>query len=396
MAKILVVDAGEQTQVPFLRGILTRSLQEAGVPFADAYRLANVIRKEFGDADLVGTDALREAVLQHLRKDYGPAVVRRYESRRGTPEMLWVRDSNALKTPFAPGQYRRALESCGLAGEDAAAVTAKIYEHLLASGRGEVSAQHLQGLTRRHLHRSLGAEPARRYSVWTQFQGGTQPLLLLIGGTAGSGKSTLATALADRLGILRVQSTDMLREVMRMMTSKRLLPVLYASSFNAWRVLPGKQDTFRDSLLVEGYNAQVELLSVACEAVIKRALKEKVSLILEGIHIQPFLLAKLPSDTEAVVVPLMLGVLKPEQLKARIRGRGKQAPDRRAQRYLENFDAIWCLQEHLLSEADRTQTPILANEERERTIQQAMEIIIDALAGHPVTDARPSPELVEA
>ena len=81
--------------------------------------------------------------------------------------------------------------------------------------------------------------------------------------------------------------------------------------------------------------------------------------------------------------------------KARIRGRGRQAPDRRAQRYLENFDAIWCLQEHLLSEADRTQTPILANDDRERTIQQAMDIIIDALAGDSVAGTETSPQPVE-
>ena len=203
MAKILVVDAGEQTQVPFLRGILTRSLQEAGVSFAEAYRLANVIRKELSDSDLIGTDELRQTVLRHLRKKYAPVVARRYESRRSTPEMLWVRDSNGQRAPFAPGQYRRALESCGVAEEDALAVTTKIYEHLLASGRGEVSAPHLQRLTRRYLRLSLGAEPARRYAVWTDFQSGARPLLLLIGGTAGSGKSTLATALADRLGILR-------------------------------------------------------------------------------------------------------------------------------------------------------------------------------------------------
>ena len=119
MAKILVVDAGEQTQVPFLRGIFTRSLQEAGVSFAEAYRLANVIRKELSDSDLIGTDELRQTVLRHLRKKYAPVVARRYESRRSTPEMLWVRDSNGQRAPFAPGQYRRALESCGLAEEDA-------------------------------------------------------------------------------------------------------------------------------------------------------------------------------------------------------------------------------------------------------------------------------------
>ena len=75
----------------------------------------------------------------------------------------------------------------------------------------------------------------------------------------------------------------------------------------------------------------------------------------------------------------MLGVLKPEQLRQRIAGRGKDAPQRRAKRYLSNFEAIWRLQSFLLSEADRAQVPIIPNEDKDRAIQQVMTTVIDAL-----------------
>ena len=38
--------------------------------------------------------------------------------------------------------------------------------------------------------------------------------------------------------IVRAQSTDMLREVMRTMVPQRLLPVLHTSSFVAWKEMP--------------------------------------------------------------------------------------------------------------------------------------------------------------
>ena len=44
MAKIIVEDREEHTRVPFLRGILIRSLQDAGLPFDTAYELATEIR----------------------------------------------------------------------------------------------------------------------------------------------------------------------------------------------------------------------------------------------------------------------------------------------------------------------------------------------------------------
>ena len=72
--------------------------------------------------------------------------------------------------------------------------------------------------------------------------------------------------------------TDMLREVMRMMIPQRLMPVLHTSTFKAWTEVP-VADPDRDPderALIDGYLAQANLLSVACEAVVRRAERERV------------------------------------------------------------------------------------------------------------------------
>ena len=70
MAKTLVVNEQEQTRVPFLRGILTRSLQEAGLSFEDAYGLASKIRDALSEQDQITTDELRAEVAARLRKNF--------------------------------------------------------------------------------------------------------------------------------------------------------------------------------------------------------------------------------------------------------------------------------------------------------------------------------------
>jgi 2-phosphoglycerate kinase len=256
-----------------------------------------------------------------------------------------------------------------------------MYLHLRRDGKTELSSAVLGRLTHRWLRRDPGPEAARRYLAWTAYRRSDRPLVVLIGGTVGCGKSTIATEVASRLGIVRIQSTDMLREVMRMMLPERLLPVLHTSSFNAWQVLPLARGSRgdRDALVAEGYRSQAELVSVPCEAVVRRALQEQVSLVLEGVHVQPDLAGRLPAADEAIVVPLVLAVLSPEQLQRRLRGRGELTPQRRAHRYLRQFDAIWSLQGHILAEADRLGVPIIPNDERMRAVQAVLSTVVDAL-----------------
>ena len=228
---------------------------------------------------------------------------------------------------------------------------------------------------------NLGKEAARRYMIWVDYTHSGRPMILLIGGTTGCGKSTMATEVAHRLGMVRTQSTDMLREVMRMMVPKRLSPVLHTSAFDAWRSLPDKfaNQADEEERIADGYRAQMELLSVPCEAVIQRALKERVALILEGIHIHPALLNYIDRREDAIIVPIMLAVLKQDNLQKRLRSRGQIAPNRDSKKHLSNFDRIWALQSFLLSEADRHGIPIVANEDKEKATVQVMKAILDSM-----------------
>ena len=384
MAKILVEDQEDNTRVPFLRGILIRSLQDTGLSFDAAYELATEIRNNLGDTQLISTDELRKMVLDLLKDRMGQDVITRYEKQKKTFAIM-VEQRDEQITPFSRLEYQHCLETIGLSSEEAMDVVATVYKHLVDRRIEKLTSRHLGELTYRYLRQSseLGPAVAHRWLVWRDFINSGRPLIFLIGGTAGCGKSTVATMLANRLDIVRSQSTDMLREVMRIMMPKQLMPVLHTSSFTAWKALPGSPEDMKevsDTLLVSGYRSQAELLTVAIEAVIQRALRERVSLILEGVHIHPAFVEKLEKNDDAVVMPVMLGLLKRKQLQRRIRGRGADAPQRRADRYLEHFDEIWRLQSYLLSEADHANIPIVVNSDKDKVFREIMRFTIETLA----------------
>ena len=401
MARLIVTEPDHGAESPFLRGILTRSLQEAGLSFDDAYRLSSEIRQDLlrdaeaeGETDRVELPVrhLQARIIKYLRRAGLKSVLDRYRSRRASAVPVAVEHKNGQTTPFSRAYHQQGLQSCGLSSEEAAMITLRIYQRVLDEDRRTVTSLEIDRMTHACLQSMIGDAVARRYLVWRDFELSGRPLLLLLGGAAGCGKSTVATAIASRLGIVRTQSTDMLREVMRVMVPERLLPVLHTSSFDAWKALSRTEgDTEElETLIARGYQAQAKLISVACEAVIQRAIRERVSLILEGVHVQPSLAQSVPEDSDALVVPIMLAVLNARTLRARIRGRGSEAPGRRSARYLKAFDAIWQLQSHLLSGADRAGIPIVRNTEVEGVFMAVMRIILDRLS----VDFSGSPEAV--
>jgi 2-phosphoglycerate kinase len=384
MAKFIVIDSEHNAEVPFLRGILIRSLQDAGLAFDEAHQLASEIRDELSESGYVSTRKLRAAVLRRLRNASQQSVLQRYQAGRAGALQIEVEYETGQRAPFSRGYHQRRLEACAISSDEANALTQTLYRHLLDKGKQSIKAHHLDGLTHACLDHDVGPAVAHRYLVWTDFVRSGRPLVLLIGGTAGCGKSTTATNIANRLEIVRTQSTDMLREVMRMMTPRRLLPVLHTSSFEAWKALPGvnPERGCNDAQLADGFHAQAELLSVACEGVVQRALRERVSLILEGVHVYPSMLEKISGavSDNALVVPVMLAVLDRNELKKRIRGRGGMAPQRRAARYLQSFEDIWRLQSVLLDEADRAHVPIFENNDKDKVFREVMRHIIGVLS----------------
>ncbi|PVV23947.1 MAG: hypothetical protein B6D74_06595 [gamma proteobacterium symbiont of Ctena orbiculata] len=382
MAKTQVFDQSDNIRTPFLRGILTRSLTDAGLAFESAYKLSSDIREQINSVDEITTDELRRIVTSELKKLDEKEVLDNYEAIIPAVTKTMVRDRKGNLTPFSNIQHRRSLESSGLGTDKAAYITQIVYVELAESHHDAVDSKEVGRLTYEKLKQHYGKEAAKRYLVWVDYTHTQRPLILLIGGTTGCGKSTIATEVAHRLNIIRTQSTDMLREVMRMMVPIKLLPELHTSSFNAWRKIPGSSESKEspEERMIHGYIHQAKLVSVPCEAVIQRALNERVSLILEGVHVSPVLVKRFREEKNAVIVPIMLAVLKQDRLKHQLKDRGVTAPERNAQSdYLSNFESIWMLQSHLLSEADNNAIPIVANDDRDKTTDRVMRSIIEVL-----------------
>lgn len=391
MARLLIEDKEESTSVPFLRGILTRSLQQAGLSFQQAYKVADLVREDLGEERTLSKLELHRIVYKRLKHEFGAQTADRYLRPAGVTPPVQVADTEGRLTPFSGELHRRDLELIGLTLAESLKVATKLRRHLFREKFSQVTSQYIARVTYELLQemRSLGPAVARRWLVWRQFLHSGRPLILVIGGTTGCGKSTIATALANQLGIVRMQSTDLLREVMRTMLANKDFPALHASSYDAWREVMQENEDYAavpDAGNVEqGYRAQAGLVSIASRAVIERALRERESLIIEGVHAHPELATDI-DDEDPVVVHVMLAVLKRRKLKQRIEGRSTQAVKRRAARYLAHFDEIWQLQTYLLAEADRTNTPIIVNGDRDLTVREVMRTILDILSTRVAAD----------
>jgi 2-phosphoglycerate kinase len=382
MSKIMVEHTTEKSHVPFLRGILVQSLQDAGLDFKHAHNLANDIRDRIGNRSRITTAELEQRVMKKLGQLDNPEYRQRYADR-AIPRLIQVETDDGHFAEFSPTEYRHNLEAIGLKSGEALMIVAAVSEHLGKRKTDQVTAKYIAYFTYRLLRKSkeLGPAVARRWLVWRDFIYSGRPLVILLGGAPGTGKSTIAADLASRLNIVRTQSTDMLREVMRSIISASVQPLLHQSSFVAWKVLgtAHSPDANPDDLLVAGFSRQADILSSAIEAVVQRAVRESVSLIIEGVHIHPAGIAPLLHLNNAVVVPVMLALPSAKALRRRITGRSSDAPERRAAHYLEHFDSIWKLQSWLLAEADQAAVPIIINEDREHVFREIMLTIIEQL-----------------
>ena len=120
MTRPYVVTPIEHARVPFLRGILTRSLQDADLTFDDAYEVASEIRLQLQDQAEIDAEELRERVVRLLEERFGPAVAERYRApaMAGATTIL-VENRDGQLMPFSRGLHMHFLGACGLTPDKA-------------------------------------------------------------------------------------------------------------------------------------------------------------------------------------------------------------------------------------------------------------------------------------
>jgi 2-phosphoglycerate kinase len=381
MAKIVVVKEPQGDSTPFLRGILVQSLVNAGLAFADAYELAQVVRDELQETQETTSGALRTRVGALLEERFGKEQRQLYEARHKTGDALIVH-TPTRSAPFSVGILSHSLETCAIPADLALLGARKVYASLRKSGHREVDHKSLRRVIYRCLREHCDQDTADRYLSWRRFENSGEPLIVLIGGTTGCGKSTVSSELAYRMAISRTQSTDMMREIIRSYLTPQVVPTLGYSSFEAWRGLPAPAEGLNleiENPVITGFISQFATMKPALEATMKRAIEERHHLILEGVHVVATELDIAAADDRALIVPLKLATMTKELLSKQLQRRGSEKNEHRTSRYLEHLDDIWELQSWLLSEADKAGIDIIQNWYIEDTVRAAMDLVISKI-----------------
>jgi 2-phosphoglycerate kinase len=170
MSKILVEDPEEETRVPFLRGILIRSLQDAGINFDEALEFATAVRSELNDISVITTSELRDRVISRLKLSFRPDHVSRYE-RREKSFVIQVEASDGQLAAFSTSEYCKHLEAIGLKAEEAKSITEIVSVHLLKQEKANIQSSYIAYFTYRLLRKSkkYGPAVAHRWLMWRDY-----------------------------------------------------------------------------------------------------------------------------------------------------------------------------------------------------------------------------------
>ena len=288
--------------------------------------------------------------------------------------------SEGHKVPFSKGLLSTTLTSTGLAPQRAYEVALDVEWKLLQSAQREVRVDELRRLVETALAEGGEQRYLQRYRAWNRMAAEDRPVIVLIGGATGVGKSTIAAQVAERLGIVRIVPTDSIREAMRAFFSETLMPSIHYSSYEAGRAVRIPVGPGLDAGVL-GFMEQVEMVSVGMRAIIDRAIKERTSLVVEGVHMVPGMMGPGKAEvrmTDVLFLPLVVSVQDEQLHRSHFLVREQQTSGRRVlARYLQGFHDIRKIQDFIVERAATEGTLVVENV----SIDDAVGTVVDALYG---------------
>ncbi|MBS3908095.1 MAG: 2-phosphoglycerate kinase [Actinobacteria bacterium] len=280
--------------------------------------------------------------------------------------------------PFSKGLIASSLTATGLSPSRSHKVARIIEQHLIETGRFSIGVETLRQVVYEQLLSHEGKGYADTYRRWQTLLHIDRPMIILIGGTTGVGKSTIATTLAHRLGITHIVATDALREVMRTVLSEELIPALHESTFLAYKAI---NRPIEGDPLVAGFREQTKVVAVGVRAVVDRAIKEGLNMVIEGVHVVPgFIRSRLSEN--AVIIPLIITVDNEELHRSHFYVRDAQTEGSRPyERYRDNFESIRRIGDYIVDLAHEYDIPVLVSHSLDKTIIAAQEVVLNRVLG---------------
>lgn len=280
--------------------------------------------------------------------------------------------------PYSKGLMTQAFTATGLSPARAYLAAQRVQDEMRAEGVREITLDELHARVVRVLSEQAGVDYARRYEKLREIGKLDKALVVLVGGTTGVGKSTIATEIAHRLGITRIVGTDSIREVMRGIFAKDLMPAIYESSFNAWRGLRVPVPHGANPVIV-GFREQTAVVATGIKSLIERAALEGVSMVIEGVHLVPGYIE--PSQFKnASVVQLLIGVQDEEAHRSHFYIREIQTDGMRPfEKYRANFGNIRLLGRYIEDLAVEHDIPIVYSHQLDRTVAEVLELVVNTV-----------------
>jgi len=286
--------------------------------------------------------------------------------------------------PYSKGLMAQSLMATGLAPERAYHIAREIEQHLIESGESNITLARLREIAQQALGEEEGQKFTERYRRWRQLGELEKPIIILIGGTTGVGKSTLATQVAHRLGITRLTSSDLIRQVMRAFFSPELMPAIHYSSFDAGQVVKAAEAKGADRDIT-GFVEQVEKVSVGVNAIITRAITEGTPMVVEGAHLVPGFLNE-DLWNKAVVIQMVLVVDDVERHTGHFYVRDQETGGVRSlEKYVASMDKIRRVQDYMVAAAKEARIPVIDNQNIDDAVKTVMGIVLDTVDSYQKT-----------
>jgi 2-phosphoglycerate kinase len=272
---------------------------------------------------------------------------------------------------FSRGVLAQSLLRLGISTEEALRVANDVQGELGKRGAERVPHSELHGMVLSRLGELQPREA--RYADRLRYldEHGGAPIVL-VGGSSGSGKSTVAAKVARRLGIEHVIGTDSVREALRFAIPPGVSPALHESSYTAHKTLAefvaadGKVERL-------GFVEHARPVASAVNGLLKRARKEGIGEVVEGIHVVPGLIEEAYREDPEVIVA-MVSVADAEEHKRRFLRASRREPRREdAGRYLKNFSAIREIHDFLAEDATKHKIPVMEPDDPDSAASEIIE-----------------------
>jgi 2-phosphoglycerate kinase len=279
------------------------------------------------------------------------------------------------EAPFSKGLMARALTVTGLDPERASLIALRVDRDLEERRAHSLDLDRLGDLAAEVIGEEEAARTIRRLRRLDALQRLDEPLLLLIGGTTGTGKSTIASEVAHRLGIRRVTSTDFIRQTMRAFFSEEFMPSVHYSSFDARLALTRAEEEESGDAALLGFLDQTRHVLVGVQAALERAVQERWSMVLEGVHLVPGMATA--EVAPSFVVQCVVAIEDENLHRSHFWVRDYSTEGLRPlEKYLDSLPQIREIQEYLMERARRHDVPVIVNDSLERAIGEVMDLVL--------------------